>query len=223
MAPPRGAPPTKPSTTTVLSMLEDPFFFWAFDALTGSEIWKFDNNSFSSAVQPLIIVDIIIMPSNGRTVSGYVQGAVYAWNKKTRDEMWTFQAGEQISCSPVYGGGNVYFGSDNNMLYAVNVDIGEEVWKYNALYGIRSGPAYSNGVVYVGPMGDRYNTKSSSGSVIAVNAVTGAEIWHKSINGESTNSYAYAYQAGLVYSNSMVYVSTQDGMLALDALGGNVQ
>ena len=63
--------------------------------------------------------------------------------------MWTFQSGSENFASPVYGGGNVYFGSDNNMLYAVNVDTGEEVWKYDVLYLIRSGPAYSNGVVYV--------------------------------------------------------------------------
>ena len=177
-------------------------------------IWKFNDNNFGWITQPLILGDIIIVPSSG---------TAYAWNKKTGGEVLTFQTGDENFCTPVYGGGNVYFGPDNNMLYAVNVATGQEVWKYNALYGIRAGVAYSNGVVYVGPRGDRDNTNSATGSVIAVNAVTGAEIWHKSINGQTTKSYAYAYGAGLVYSNGMVYVSTPEGMIVLDALSGKVQ
>ena len=177
-------------------------------------IWKFNDKNIGWITQPLILGDIIIVSSSG---------AVYAWNKKTDDEVWTFQSGGKNFCSPVYGGGNVYFGSDNNMLCAVKLDRGEEVWKYDALYGIRAGVAYSNGVDYVGLMGDRDNTKSASGSVIAVNAETGAEFWHKSINGHTTKPYAYPYKAALVYSNGMVYVSTQDGMIVLDASSCNVQ
>ena len=90
------------------------------------------------------------------------------------------------------------------------------MWKYDALYKIRGDVAYNNGVVYVGPMGDRANTNRNSGSVIAVNAVTGAEILHKSIQCLGPR-WAYGITVGVVYANGMVYLSIADGMIALDA------
>ena len=55
-------------------------------------------------------------------------------------------------------------------------------------------------------------------SVIALNAVTGAERWRKSI--EDGNE---VYKAAMVYANVTVYASTQGGMYALDALSGAEQ
>ena len=46
-------------------------FFGAFDAFTGALIWKLNDNNFGWITQPLILDDIIIVPSKGCIVSGY--------------------------------------------------------------------------------------------------------------------------------------------------------
>ena len=87
-------------------------FFGAFDAFTGALIWKFNQNSFSWLTEPLIVGDSIIVTSRGSDPwEGRHAEVVYAWNKKTGDEVWTFQTGGQNYGSSAYGGGNVYFGS----------------------------------------------------------------------------------------------------------------
>ena len=68
------------------------------------------------------------------------------------------------------------------------------MWKLNSLKNIAAEVAYNNGVVYVGTLRKRVN-RATSGSVIAVDAVTGAERWRKTI--EDGNE---VFKAGMIYA-----------------------
>ena len=71
--------------------------------------------------------------------------------------------------------------------------------------------------MYVGTLRDRAN-RASSESVIAVDAVTGAERWSKTIEDDHE-----AHAAWMIYTNDMIYASTPGGMYTLDASSGAEQ
>ena len=91
------------------------------------------------------------------------------------------------------------------------------MWKLDALKKGTAKVAYNNSVVYVETLRDMANG-ANSGSVITVDAVTGAERWRKTIEDDNE-----VYKAGMSYANVMVYVSTHGGMYALDVLSGAKQ
>jgi len=175
------------------------------NAATGTQTWA---NGLS-----LISTDPPSAPNvaGGRMFVGAPDGTLYALNASTGAGEWSFQTGGAVHSSPAYDNGIVYVGSDSGYLYAINAATGVKDWSYGSLGVIDSSPAVVGGIVYVGSENDY------AGSVIALNATTGAVVWHDTFKGESFPT-SPAVAKGVVYIGGS---SPQTGyMYALNASTG---
>lgn len=146
--------------------------------------------------KPTVIGDYIIFGSQF--------GEVYCLNMETGCVKWMFEADANvrggIAVSEDFGEEiRVYFADFGGNTYSLNANTGELIWRTsvkndpnNAVTGT---PAYFDGIVYV-PItsmevvtagNDSYECCKSSGQIVAVDAVSGKEIWrHRVIPEEAT-------------------------------------
>ena len=149
--------------------------------------------------------------AGGRMFVGAPDGNLYALNASTGAGEWSFQTGGAVQSSPAYDKDIVYVGSDSGYLYAVHAATGVMDWSYGSLGVIVSSPAVVGGIVYVGSENDY------EGSVIALNATTGAVVWDDTFKGES-------FATSPAVANGVVYIGGGTGqtgdMYALNASTG---
>ena len=81
---------------------------------------------------------------------GSSSGLLNALNLNDGSLIWNYQAGGNITGSPVVSGDDVYFGSGDSYLYALNKKNQRELWKYKTGNAIVSSPAINNGIIYFG-------------------------------------------------------------------------
>ena len=95
-------------------------------------------------------------------------GRVYAIDRTTGKDAWTFLAGARIDSSPVVAGTRVYFGSFDKHLYVLDLK-GHVVQKIGLDGSIAASPAISGGCVVVGTdkgTGDRPSRRPKPFSLI---------------------------------------------------------
>jgi streptogramin lyase len=147
---------------------------YAFDAATGSLLWRRDEPIFTPAVL------------DGIGYSGSVAGIVYAFDTATGQERWRVQLGgvvRPVAVTP----GVVYAPSDGDRaLYALDAATGQQLWKFDVDGGIDGSVAVDGGVAYVttifgyihavgGMDGDAVPVGSPAGQVTTPAATAGAE------------------------------------------------
>ncbi len=154
--------------------------------------WAFGYQGVAAArAQPTV--------AGGRLFVASENGEVHALDPKTGCSHWTFkaQAGVRtaLTVAPysTSGGSNgyaVYFGDSKANAYAVDADSGQQVWTRKVdehrSAAITGAPAVYNGRVYVPVQGlneegqggrGSYECCTFRGSVVALDANTGAEAW----------------------------------------------
>ena len=133
--------------------------------------------------------------AGGRLFFGSADGTVYSLNAKTGCAYWTFKAPTTVR-SPITiaaiakGGYAAYFGDGQANMYALDAQTGELIWKVKVeehkLAGITGSAAFYNGRLYVGVRSGseemmagnpKYACCTFRGSVVALDAVTGKQIW----------------------------------------------
>ena len=126
----------------------------------------------------------------GRVFVGAADGSVFSLDARTGCTYWTYQAAAGVRTAPVTGGGRAYFGDLKGSVYAVDAATGALVWKMRAddhpLAVITGSPKLDSGRLYV-PVSGRdesiaatnpsYECCTFRGSVVALDAATGARIW----------------------------------------------
>jgi polyvinyl alcohol dehydrogenase (cytochrome) len=127
-------------------------------------------------------------------IVGGQYGDLYAINKSTGKIGWTFKASAAIrgaiSISETASAITAYFADYSTNVYAIDVKTGKQLWNKRAGFDQQSANTGSvaiyNGNVYV-PITSlevslaadgTYPCCSSSGGLVALNAKTGAELWH---------------------------------------------
>lgn len=130
--------------------------------------------------------------ANGMIYVGSNGGYLYALDGGTGQEIWRFEAGENINFSPAVAGDLVYAVS-GTALYALDSYTGQEQWRFTAESPFSTAPALSEGMVYAG--GD-------DGQFYALRARTGEEIWRIQAGNAILNS---AKGTGRI-----LYVTSQD-------------
>jgi polyvinyl alcohol dehydrogenase (cytochrome) len=148
--------------------------------------WAFGVPGASSAFgQPTI--------SDGRLFFGTQDGTVYAIDAATGCTYWTFKAAASVRSAPVIEKSGdryvAYFGDLKAAAYAVDAANGELLWK-NALDNhpvarITAAAKYYNGRIYypissveeVAPSNAQYGCCTFRGSVAALDAANGKQIW----------------------------------------------
>ncbi len=131
----------------------------------------------------------------GRIFVGTSAGTVYSLDAHTGCTYWAFKADAAVRSGLVFGSVNdkkdpaVFFGDQKTNVYAVTADTGRLLWKayvgdhFAAL--ITAAPALHNSVLYVAissfeeaiAASPKYECCTFRGSVVALNAATGAQIW----------------------------------------------
>lgn len=141
---------------------------------------------------------------------------VYAFNLKTHQLLWKFDAPEVVHSTPAISDGILYFGCWDSKVYALDAKTGALVWGFqtgidndnHGMEGIQSSPSVHDSIVLIG---------SRDNFVYALHAKTGKKIWQQSFGGSWMPS-SFAVKDGKVYTGS----SDAMAMYALDLKNGNI-
>ncbi len=143
--------------------------------------------------------------ASGRVFVGTDIGWVYSLDAKTGCYYWGYETGvtvrPAISIGPVTGQGNtkyaVFFGDAKANVYALDAQNGKLLWKRKVdeffLARITAAPKLYNGRLYVPVSSSEewqsgnqdYECCTSRGSVVALNANSGEELWKTYVDGRS--------------------------------------
>lgn len=134
------------------------------DALTGREVWKneipakySDDERAGVKASPVIgekgLDDLVIFTVN-RTNEGN-DATVYAFNKQTGSEVWSFQLGSPTVSSPVAvytssGEGYIVQADEKGVLYLLNGQTGDQLHTLELGASIDASPAVYNDVLVIG-------------------------------------------------------------------------
>lgn len=138
----------------------------AVRAQDGKRIWFTQPKEGQKQVSPALDDKALYIP--------IPHAQVLALDRRTGQEIWRFQADESINASPSIVGDKLYFGSaDASVFYCVSTE-GHLVWKKTTELLPNSIPAIANGIVVF----PTEHIGSDRVLVLALNADTGAEVWH---------------------------------------------
>lgn len=151
--------------------------------------WAFGLPGASSAYGQPTVYD-------GRVFIGSDSGYMYSLDARTGCVYWSFQAQAGLRSTPMLGPANAkatkmaaFFGDIRGNVYSVDAASGELLWKVSAeshpMARITAGVKVHNGRVYVplasmeepGSGGYDYDCCTARGSVVALDAATGKQIW----------------------------------------------
>jgi len=145
----------------------------ALDAATGDIIWMYPLTQGVWFSAPAVIEDVLYI--------GTWNGQVLALNATTQSLtpaerlIWSFKAQNRVATSPAVAYGMVYTGETGSpaRVLALNASTGLLEWFWlppptPPTFGVYCSAAVSDGVVYTG---------TDNGLVLALNAMTGEEIW----------------------------------------------
>jgi outer membrane protein assembly factor BamB len=130
-------------------------FVNAIDVNTGSELWRFETKSVTSAA---ITVggDKVFFGSLGH------EPEYYALDRKTGDLVWESSSYKRVWVGASYNDERLVFGTMDGMMYGADALTGKKIWEYNIEQdiaetdfttpglGIYSIPAFDNEFVYMG-------------------------------------------------------------------------
>jgi outer membrane protein assembly factor BamB len=109
-----------------------------------------------------------VIVAEGLAFMGTYAGKMYAWDARTGQQKWVFQAGGAIGHSPMAAYGLLYFGSMDRKLYALTPADGKPAWSFEAEEGIWTSPAAWQGLILFG---------ARDGVFYALNAASGKPVW----------------------------------------------
>jgi len=199
--------------------------------------WRFSDPDGDFTGTPVV--------GGGLLVAGSFAGHVHALDAVTGEERWMADVGGPINGSAAIdplapGGGAVYVPvaiQDSPRLVALSLADGSQLWSTvltdqdgSSVYG---SPTYWRGSIYIGTSGPNGDDSSARGSVVAIDAQSGAVRWQ-------TFTVPPGYDGGPVWSTAALdtatgrlYVGTgnayhgeaaetTDAILALDARSGMI-
>lgn len=100
-----------------------------FDAKTGNELWKSDEDGISNYSQPLIVDGKVLIAR---------RDSLNCFELATGKQLWSYQAASDVSRSAACQNGRVFFTTDDGLVYCLDLKKGKLIWK-----------ATNNGQTYV--------------------------------------------------------------------------
>jgi polyvinyl alcohol dehydrogenase (cytochrome) len=143
--------------------------------------WIFETEADVSS-QPTVVGGVVYF--------GSWDGKEYAVNAKTGDKLWAFDAGSPSRSGAAYADGTLFFGDIAGHLFALDAKTGDLKWKNRVdahpATVATSSPLYYQGRIYIGVSSHEegailrnrnYECCTFRGSVVALDAKTGKEVW----------------------------------------------
>jgi len=186
--------------------------------------------------------------AGGRIFVANLTGDVYSLDANTGCVRWTFTAAAPVRSGTVLAGSSLFFGDQQANAYAVNATTGALLWKvhvdghFAAL--ITGTPQVHGEVVYVPvssfeealPASPKYECCTFRGSVVALEATTGRQVWktytieappHGASGAAVWSSPTFDEENGMVYvatgdNYSSPATKTSDAVLALNGKTGEI-
>lgn len=210
-------------------------------ARTLQPAWSFKSTQGDFTGTPVVSAGIVVAGSNG--------GVVDAFSAITGTLLWSRTVGSQVNGSAAISGGIVYVpvninevtGAGTPSVVALSLVTGTPLWQATLdsqpgadVYG---SPVVANGRVYIGSSAgyaeNNLPNAHDRGSVVALNALTGAVVWKTYTVPPGDDGGAVWSTPALDTSTGRLYVgtgnayhapaaSTTDAVLALDAKTGAI-
>jgi outer membrane protein assembly factor BamB len=183
---------------------------YALDASSGNQQWVFETGSEVDS-SPTVI--------DGTVFVGSGDNNVYALDASSGDQKWAFETGESVYTSPTVADGTVFVGSADWNVYALDAATGEQQWalETSPFQGESSAdlsPTVADGTVFVGGWELKPGDDVPSGSVYALDASTGEEVWVKTTAGLM---FSPVVVDGIIFSGSFDFSTGSGNLYALDA------
>lgn len=183
--------------------------FYALNAETGKEIWKFKTGGpiYSS---PAVTTSTVYFSSRDNNI--------YALQKKSGKVLWKFKMGNDIGkenywdnylSSPIIVNDVLYIGSGDGFLYSFNNRSGKVIWKYNSEARIRTTPCvFDNNLVF----------GNNAGYITNINCNNGALIWKFATDGvnntfESKSNDRKSIYCSASIAKGVVVTGGRDGII----------
>lgn len=207
---------------------------------SGSEQWRFEESKYPFIAAPLITEDSIFAPTNGHLLYALDRQGKKRWEFKTNAPIWAtptydpdckciYVAGLDhfiyairvsdgnllwqtdrlegaIASSPVLSEeGILYFGTFGNLFHAFDTRTRADIWTYTTANWIWGSPLLVE---------DQVILTDLSGNVIALESMTGRELWKVGIGAAIT--------AAPIRHNNTIYLGTEAGDFYAIDLQGNL-
>ncbi|WLD93271.1 carboxypeptidase regulatory-like domain-containing protein [Alkalihalobacillus sp. AL-G] len=168
---------------------------YALDLDNGSILWNYETGTYTVYESPLYL-DGTLYVSSGLDENAKVT----ALNAATGDELWSVPLGAPTFFGPSAGDGKLFIGSyDNQTLRALNLSDGSEVWsKQLTDEGIAARPVYKDGKLYA--IGTNFD--SGGGTLYALDANTGEELWRAEGIGDTQAASPIVYEDLVIMSSA---------------------
>jgi len=174
----------------------------------GGVLWRFET------MGPVRSSPVI---AGGTLYVGSTDGSLYAVDAASGEERWQASVGSPVSSSPAVAHGLVIFGSRDGAFHAVHASTGQPEWRFETgdllpwEWGLEgwdiytSSPVLADSVVVFG---------AGDGSLYALQAATGAELWRFDTDGRIRSTPAIV--------DGIVFAGSTDGIVyALDLASGS--
>jgi len=116
--------------------------------------------------------------------------------KQSVQEVWKFEAEDEIRGTPMYQKGIVYIGSYDTNLYAIKAEDGKMKWKFPSHGGVVTRPATDGRLIFFG---------SEDGNLYALEPRFGRQVWRFETKG--------AVHSSPIVSEGFIFFGSDDGTL----------
>jgi eukaryotic-like serine/threonine-protein kinase len=113
--------------------------FYALDAETGEEVWRFKTNGPLAGDKAAL--------ADGVVYFGSFDGVMYAVSAKDGKEIWRFDTNSKLFNQVVHKG-VLYFGSKAGVFYALDAKTGRELWRFHTKGSIMTPCIYDDRVYF---------------------------------------------------------------------------
>jgi outer membrane protein assembly factor BamB len=182
---------------------------WRTDLLT--DVRPDDRNFFEVESAPTVV--------DGTVYVGSPEEDVYALSAADGSVRWRFPTDNGVTAAPAVVDGTVYVGSLDDHVYALDAADGTEQWRFRTEQSVSSKAAVVDSTVYA---------SSADGNLYALSAADGTEQWRFEASEESAAPTVVDVSADGGGSSDgsdggTVYLTTQPGLVAVDAADGTLQ
>ncbi len=163
-------------------------YFYALDASTGKEKWRFKTGE-DPDIHNQVGIQSSAAVADGVVYFGCRDSNLYALDAKTGQKKWVFNnKGSWVIGSPAVQNGKLYFTtSDSGMFYAVDAKSGASIFSLKFIWPMFSSPAIAGSTLYVG---------THEGKLIAIDLTTQKVAWIFQTDGSRKNGPTYTKADG---------------------------